>query len=472
MIFKHSEIKRLHCLIFLAFLCCSVLSGQFGQFSRQTQDSIRNLTQQDYKDMCNRMGITSVRPGPSGDPSAPNAANRDESKAAQYTSLPDPLVLNNGKRVTSAKTWWKKRSPEIREYFDREIYGRVPANVPKVTWVVQTVTNDTVGNIPVITRNITGHVDNSSFPSISVNIDLTLSTPAGAKGPVPVIMEFGFIFPPGMKPPVSNSRTDKSRLPGITGPSWQQQVLDAGWGYAILIPASIQADNGAGLRSGIIGLVNKGGPRKQDDWGALRAWAWGAGRALDYFETDKSVDAAKVGIEGLSRYGKAAIVTMAYDERFTIGFIGSSGAGGLKLFRRIYGEQIENLAASGEYHWFAGNFIKYAADPLTQKDLPVDAHELLSLCAPRPIFISSGSPEKGDAWVDPKGMFLAGAYASPVYELLGRKGMGTDSMPPVNTAVMEGDIAFRQHSEGHTTGPNWPFFIQFAKRYLDTPAVK
>ena len=169
--------------------------------------------------------------------------------------------------------------------------------------------------------------------------------------------------------------------------SWQQQVLARGWGYAILTPNSIQADSGAGLTRGIIGLCNKGQPRKLDDWGALRAWAWGASRALDYFETDKAVDAKQVGIEGLSRYGKAAIVTMAYDARFAIGFVGSSGAGGAKLHRRNFGEQVENVAARGEYHWMAGNFLKYAG-PLTPKDLPVDAHELIALCAPRPVFIS------------------------------------------------------------------------------------
>jgi hypothetical protein len=462
------------------FLALMVSSLAIAQFSKQSQDSIRQLTQQDYKNMLEQTGISSTRPGPSGTPGQPNPANTDESKATQYTTLPDPLALNNGKKVKSAKVWWEKRRPEIVELFDKEIYGRVPANVPGVKWEVLSVTNDSVANTPVITKRLTGHVDNSSYPSIKVDIDLTLVTPANAPGPVPVIMEFGFVFRPrpaaaqqvqGAVAPQAQGVTARvqntaSRPQGPAGPTWQQQVLEAGWGYAILVPGSIQADNGAGLRSGIIGLVNKGGPRKPDDWGSLRAWAWGASRALDYFGTDKAVDAKKVGIEGLSRYGKAAIVTMAYDNRFAIGFIGSSGAGGAKLYRRIFGEQIENLAASGEYHWFAGNFIKYAADLLTQKDLPVDSHELVAMCAPRPVFISSGSPTNGDAWVDGKGMFLAGAYASPVYELLGRKGTGTTEMPAIETGLLDGDVAFRQHAGGHTTGPNWPYFIQFAKRYL------
>jgi hypothetical protein len=423
-----------------------------GQLSKAAIDSINKLTREDYKNMLDQVGITSVRPGPSGNPAASNAANRDELKAGQYTSLPDPLILNNGKRVKSVIVWWKKRRLELIELFDRELYGRMPANIPEVTWKVLNITRDSVGSIPVVTKKLSGHVDNSAYPAIEVNIDLTLTTPARAVGPVPVIMEFGFVFPAGMKFP--------------PGPTWQEQILEAGWGYAILIPVSVQADNGAGLTAGIIGLVNKGEHRKPDDWGALRAWAWGASRALDYFETDKDVNAKKVGIEGLSRYGKASIVTMAYDERFAIGFIGSSGAGGVKLYRRIFGEQIENLAGSGEYHWFAGNFIKYAADPLTQNDLPVDAHELIALCAPRPVFIGSGSTENGDAWVDGKGMFLAGACAGPVYELLGKKGLGTTDHPPLETTLTDGDIAYRQHSGGHTSGPNWPYFIEFAKRYF------
>jgi hypothetical protein len=247
--------------------------------------------------------------------------------------------------------------------------------------------------------------------------------------------------------------------------------LSKGWGYAILIPTSYQDDNGKGLTSGIIGLVNKGQPRKLDDWGTLRAWAWGASRALDYFETDKSVESKKVGIEGLSRYGKATLVTMAYDQRFAIAFVGSSGEGGAKLFRRNFGELVENIASSSEYHWMAGNFLKYAG-PLTSKDLPVDAHELIAMCAPRPVFISCGSPKVEGNWLDDKGQFMAAVDAGPVYKLLGKKDLGITEMPPMGTAVIDGDIAFRQHFGGHTTGPNWPTFIEFAEKYFNVPAAK
>jgi hypothetical protein len=253
------------------------------------------------------------------------------------------------------------------------------------------------------------------------------------------------------------------------GPTWQQQVLAKGWGYAIYIPTSVQADNGAGLTQGIIGLCNKGQPRKPDDWGALPAWAWGASRALDYFEADKSVDARQVGIEGHSRYGKAALVAMAYDPRFAIAYISSSGEGGAKLHRRNFGEIVENVAGTGEYHWMAGNFIKYAG-PLHWNDLPADAHELIALCAPRPVFIGGGAVQ-GDGWTDPKGMFLAAVAAGPVYRLLGKRDLGTAEFPPIETPLIDGEIAFRQHGGGHTPAPNWPTFLTFASRYIKGPAL-
>jgi len=156
---------------------------------------------------------------------------------------------------------------------------------------------------------------------------------------------------------------------------------------------------------------------------------------------------------------------LAYEPRIAIGCIGSSGAGGAKILRRIFGEQVENLASSGEYHWFAPNFIKYAG-PMTANDLPVDAHELVALCAPRPVFISVGAPNVEGQWIDAKGMFLAGVHAGPVYELLGKKGLGTAEFPPQRTALVAGEIAFRQHEGGHTVGPNWPTFIKYAERYF------
>lgn len=440
---------------------------------------VKLTAQQDHRRMMELLKIDSLRPGANGrDRNAPNAANYDESKANPYPKLPDPLALKDGEKVTTPEAWWSKRRPEIVEDFDREVYGRVPKGTPKVNWEVTETTRAKVGEIPVITKRLIGHVDNSAYPPITVNIQLTLTTPAEATGPVPVMLEFGFggfgPRPGGPGPATKKAATkDAGRGPFANGggPPWQGLVLAKGWGLAVVVPNSIQADNGAGLTGGIIGLCNKGQPRQPDDWGALRAWAWGASRALDYFETDKSVDAQQVGIEGLSRYGKAALVAMAYDPRFAIGFIGSSGEGGAKLHRRNFGELVENVAGAGEYHWMAGNFLKYAG-PLTWDDLPVDAHELIALCAPRPVFISYGASEGPGAegqWVDQRGSFMAAVAAGPVYKLLGKNDLGTSEFPAVETALTDGELAFRQHRGGHTTGPNWPTFLAFADRYIKGP---
>jgi len=441
-------------LILFIIVAVSLPLSSYGQFlSEEARDSINRLSAQDHQVMMEKLGISELRPGPSGDPNAPNAANSNESKVEDYT-LPILLEFENGSAVESPSDW-QDRKDEIFELFDREMYGRVPKDVPPVRWEVLSVKDTLEGNLPVKVKELVGRVDNSSYPEIEVNIDFTLVTPANAQTSVPVIIEFGWNLPSGVRFPNSGD-----------GPTWKEQLIEKGWGYGILVPTSYQADHGAGLTDGIIGLTNKGQTRDLDDWGTLRAWAWVASRAIDYLETDENADEERVGIEGLSRYGKAAIVAMAYEPRIAIGFIGSSGAGGTKILRRNFGEQVENLASSAEYHWFAGNFIKYAG-PKTVHDLPVDAHMLVALCAPRPVFISSGAPDVEGTWVDAKGMFLGGANASPVYELLGADGLGTKEFPPVGTLIDGGEIAWRQHEGGHSTGPNWPYFIEFSERYFE-----
>jgi hypothetical protein len=452
----------------LTFLVQPAKSGAQGAqpvANASEQQPVHLTAEQDHQRMMDLLHIASLRRGADGDPKSPNAANYDEENAKPDPKLPDPLLLKNGKRVQTSKEWWDLRRPEIVEDFDREIYGRAPRETPKVVWEVTSALQEMNADVPVVTKKLVGHVDNSAFPSIKVDIQLTLSTPAKASGPVPVIMELS--FSPEVMAAIAK------RFPELAaankGPTWQQQVLAKGWGYAVLIPTSVQADKGDGLTEGIIGLVNKGQPRKLDDWGALRAWAWGASRAMDYFETDHAVDAHQIGIEGHSRYGNAALVTMAYDPRFAIAYVSSSGAGGAALWRRNFGEQIGNVAGTGEYHWMAGNFLKYAG-PLTPNDLPVDQHELIALAAPRPVFIGAGATQ-GDGWVDARGMFLATVAASPVYRLLGKKDLGTTEFPPIETPLVDGDLAYRQHSGGHTPAPNWPTFLTFATRYIKGPGV-
>jgi sialate O-acetylesterase len=370
-------------------------------------------SEEDHERTLRLLNIITLRPGPDGDPASPRAANFDEAKVGAYGKLPDPLVLKSGEKVTSPHSWWHERRPEIVADFDREIYGRVPKTVPFVRWRVAHTSRESEAGVAVVKKAIVGHVDNASYPPINVDIELSLTTPAGARRPVPVIMEFGLA---AQELAALRQRLTGAQWAAVSSgaTAWHGLVLARGWGYATLVATSIQPDSGAGLTQGVIGLANRGQPRQLEDWGALRAWAWGASRALDYLETDSSVDATHVGIEGLSRYGKAALVAMAYDPRFAIAFVGSSGEGGAKILRRHFGEQVENVASTAEYHWMAGNFLKYAG-PLTASDLPVDAHELLALCAPRPVFVSSGSQQVEGGWVDARGMFLAAVAAGPVY---------------------------------------------------------
>jgi hypothetical protein len=271
------------------------------------------------------------------------------------------------------------------------------------------------------------------------------------------------------------------RFPGArepAAPPSTEQLIAAGWGYVSLSTASIQADSGAGLTAGIIGLTNTGKRRTPEQWGSLRAWAWGAARALDYLETLPAVDARRVGIEGVSRYGKAALVTMAFEPRFAVVLVGSSGEGGAKPHRRNFGEAVENLTGPGEYHWMAGNFLKYGAAEASfgsrnANDIPVDAHELIALCAPRPTFISYGVPERGDAhWLDQQGSYMATVAAGAVFRLLGARDLGVADdyrvakMPPVNAGLLDGELAWRQHDGGHEDRSNMSFFIDWANRLL------
>jgi hypothetical protein len=469
---------------------------------------------QDHQNMMDQLGIKVLRPGPSGDEKAPNHANNDEAAANPYPNVPDPLTLNDGQKVTTPEMWWNKRRPELVEMLSKYVYGRVPENTPKVKWTVTAVDHEMIGFTPVIAKDLIGAVDNSSYPAISVKIHMTLVTPANAKKPVPVLMMFGRAgFPnpneprgedldrinqawkalliqqdpslkdvlaqhPAWEPVKESPFFQPPQLNEDGDPPNQWQLVAAGWGFVLFDPASVQADNGAGLTRGIIGLVNNGQPRKPEDWGALRAWAWGAGRGLDYLETDPAVDAKHVGIEGVSRYGKAALVTMAFDQRFAMVLVGSSGKGGATLLRRNYGEAVESLTGTGEYHWMDGNFLKYGASEATfgsmnPGDIPVDSNELIALCAPRLTFISYGIPAKGDAhWLDHEGSWMATVDANRVFVLLGAKGLDvegdyrTAKMPPVNQGLLTGQLAWRQHDGGHTDAPNMKWFIQWANQFI------
>jgi enterochelin esterase-like enzyme len=474
---------------------CSIQDA--GADTNSTTAAIANpvvfTTQQDHQNMLEQLGIVRLRRGRDSDQNSPHAANYDEAKANPFPQFPDPLVLTSGERVSGAAVWWSTRRPELVELLEREVYGRVPANVPAVAWEVRETRDITVGGVAAVQNHVVGVVDNSACPEIQVEISLAITLPKNISHPVPVLLSFGWTpFEPSPFGPPRRTNND-----GPTPRTREDVLLAAGWGAATLNPTTVQADaggwqlrrfgpgasnnsdeqpTGAGLTRGIIGLTNLGQPRSPEQWGALRAWGWGASKALDYFETVPEVDARRVGIAGVSRYGKAALVAMAFDQRLAAGLIASSGAGGSSLYRREFGESLENLASSGAYHWMAGNYLKYSAaeasfELLDVDDLPIDTHSTLALCAPRMTFISYGVPERGDAqWLDHQGSFMAAIAAQPVFRLLGAKDLGrsdhyqTEKMPEVNVDLLDGALAWRQHDGGHTDEPNIPHFVRWANK--------
>jgi hypothetical protein len=410
-----------------------------AQFNRSPERQA--ATEKDYRETLARLGITHMRPGADGyNKQSPNYVNYDETKAGP-SSPPPPIITV---AHPTPDWWWKVRRPQLVRLLEDQMYGRVPSAAPRIDWRLVSEQHLTKGGIAVVARQYRGTAGVSSLA-----IELSETLPESAHR-VPLVLELG--FPEGF------------RFPGAPVPAdpWTAQVLRRGWAYAIIVPYTVQPDDGAGLKEGVIGIASQGRPRGLHDWGALRAWAWGASRALDLFTRQPQVDSKRVAVEGLSRYGKAALVTIAFDPRFSIGFIGSSGAGGAKPLRRNFGERLENLTASGEYHWFAPEFLRYGG-PLTVNDLPVDADDLIALAAPRPLFISAGNL-KEDGWVDPHGSFIAARRASPVYRLLGEPGLVGDTTPAIDETRADGCIAFREHDQGHTTGPNWPAFLDWAAR--------
>jgi hypothetical protein len=369
--------------------------------------------------------------------------------------------MKDGKPVTDAATWWNRRRPEILGDFLTEVYGVIPANTPKVTWETTAVSES--GGVK--TRTIVGHVDNSSYPAATSEIDLTLTLPADAAGPVPVMVLIGGGGGPrrGAGPgvtPTPVSAAVLSHLPTTLSP--QEQILARGWGYATYKPTSVQPDNSNGLTEGIIGLMNKGAPRAgPGEWGALSAWAWGLSRTIDFLETDRGVDAKRLGVEGNSRWGKTALWAAVLDPRWAIAYVSCSGEGGAKPFRRNYGETTDNIAGS---HWMAAGFRRFGGH---WNDIPVDSNELIALLAPRPVFVNGATQ---DPWSDPRGEFMAVVGAGPVYRLLGKADVGATEMPAPNVALVSGDLGFREHIGFHSDLHDWPVFLEFASRYIGAPA--
>jgi len=375
-------------------------------------------------------------------------SNYDESKVPAYT-LPDPLVMADGKRVTDAQTWRTKRRPEILRAYQTEIYGRIPANTPKVTWEVVDTDAAAKGNTAIMRRAV-GRIGSAAD---APRVTMMIYTPAKAAKPVPLILMINF----GGGPPVEGKPPMQFNDPPVAA-----DILARGWGYAMVGYQDIQPDRLNTLNQGVIGLTLPAGQQqpKPDEWGTISAWSWGLSRIIDYFETDKLVDAKKIAVQGHSRLGKTVLWASAMDERIAAVFSSCSGEMGAALARRDWGETVDDMAQNFSYQ-FAGNFQKYAGH---WTDMPVDAHMLIALSAPRPVFITGGTQ---DQWADPVGEFKAGVAAGPVYRLLGKNDLGTTELPALDTPLTKGDIGWHYHTGGHMATPaDWKAFLEFVGKYF------
>ena len=375
----------------------------------------------------------------------------DSLRIGSYTPI-DLLKMNDGTRITTQEQWWNKRRPEILKDVQEQLWGIIPPDsiLPKVTYSV-TISTGGSGDTAYVQKILTGTIDVSRYPAVrnKPQIVATLRTPSKTLKPVPVMIVMG----------------------GFGLEIYWRICSANGWGVCIFNVNALQPDNGTALTSYLIGLCNQGNWRKPTDWGSLGAWAWGISKLIDYFETDHTVDASKIGVSGHSRFGKAALVAMAYEPRLAIAFPSCGGSLGTKMNRRHWGQDLENSGWDREYHWVAGNFFKWMGPlnpdqylPRKIEFCPVDAHSLLSLCAPRPVFLNGGNQ---DSWTDAYGIYLTGVSATPVYQLLEKQGLiMPDEKPQIDMAYISGDIAYRYHTGGHTDQPDWLAFFQFAAKYI------
>jgi hypothetical protein len=389
-----------------------------------------------------------IRRAPTG-----HVSNYDEAKVGNYT-LPDPLLLQNGKPVRDAETWSRQRRPEILKLYETHIYGRVPERAPKMSFEVAETDKQALDGTAVRKRVVGKIGEGPDAPTVNV----TLHLPAKAAGPVPVLLHLQFFG--GPRPAVPG--TPSTGKTGFREDGPIADFLARGYGYATFRYTEVQPDNATNKLAGVKPLALAPGQAQAapDEWGSITAWAWGASRVLDYLATDRAVDARRVALIGHSRLGKTVLWAGARDERFALVFSSCAGEMGSSLARRDYGETVDDMAAN--FPWqFAGNFQKFSG---RWNDMPVDAHMVIALNAPRPVFITGGTQ---DQWADPHGEFLSEVAAGPVYRLLGKKDVGATTLPPLDTPLITGDLGFHYHTGGHTITPaDWNAFLDFADKHL------
>jgi hypothetical protein len=371
-----------------------------------------------------------------------HVSNYDESKVKPYV-LPELLKMANGEPVKDADMWFKKRRPEILKLFQTEIFGRIPDNAPKVKWEVASI-DDNAADGKAIMKKIVGTMgDKAGAPKMNV----TLFIPAKATAPVPVILVIGF-----------GAGGKGGKGGGLAGTG--AEVVAKGFAYAAVNYTEIQPDAPNTFDKGVIGQTLRPGQTKPDadEWGTISAWAWGISRIIDYFETDKAIDAKCIGIQGTSRLGRTVLWEAAQDERVTATFSAVSGEAAAALARRDWGETVDDMAQNYGYQ-LGGNYQKWVG---RWNDMPIDSHMLIALVAPRALFCNGGTT---DQWMDPVGEFLGMLHAGPAYKLVGAKDLGVTELPPIDKMIMDGDLAWNYHTGGHMATPaEWTAFLEFADR--------
>jgi hypothetical protein len=411
------------------------------------------------------------------DPSA-FVANYDEAKVPAYV-LPDPLRGEGGVVIRNADTWRQRRRSELIDLFAREVYGRTPAGRPDALhWEVTSLDREALGGKAVRKEVTIWFTEGTGGPSMQLLIYQPAKVAHG-NGPWPTFLGLNFFgnhcvtSEKGITLSKRWMREDKghhiveSRASeasrGTEISQWNvEPVLERGYATATVYCGDICEDRAEGLTRDVGGLfhTNSVDARRPDEWGAIGIWAWGLSRAMDYIASDADLDATRVLLHGHSRLGKAALWAAAQDERFAVVISNESGCGGAALSKRIYGETVGSINSIFPY-WFSKSFRAYNQN---EQSLPVDQHELLALLAPRPLYVASA---QGDRWADPRGEFLSLKHAEPVYALFGKKGLGTDQMPPVDQPVFGDGVAYHIRTGKHDITPyDWAQYLAFADRAL------
>ena len=366
--------------------------------------------------------------------------NYYEEKVPAFT-LPDLLITSSGRKVTTVKEWMKVRRPEVLELFRENIFGRVPETPYTKSYKIVNEDNNAMNGAATLKQvDITINSEGKSLI-----IHLIMFVPNKVKKPVPAFLMID------IRGPENNDPTRK-----IKSEFWPaEEIIARGYAISVFSNSDVDPDNFDEFRNGIHGILDMG-VRKPDAWGSLAAWAWGASRCMDYFETDKDINKKKVAIVGHSRGGKTALWAGAEDQRFSLVIANESGAGGAALARRRYGETVARINSAFP-HWFCSNYKKFAGN---ENVMPVDMHMLLALIAPRALYIDCASD---DLWGDPKGCYLALYNALPVFQIFDKASMIPDIMPPLNKQAIEGKVGFHIRDGAHNMLlQDWKCFMDFA----------